>query len=99
MPLLVVLRPGLTLDAVLKDRINQAIRAAVSARFVPNDIFQVAEVPRTLSGKQLEVPVKKILLGQPAEKVAHPGTMANPGSIAWYDRKSGVEGKSVAGRV
>src|SRR3546814_18916525 len=40
MPLFVVLRPGLTLDAVLKERINQAIRAAVSARFVPNDIFQ-----------------------------------------------------------
>lgn len=84
MPLFVVLRPGLTLDAALKDRINQAIRKAVSARFVPNDIFQVAEVPRTLSGKKLEVPVKKILLGQAAEKVSNPGTMANPGSLAWY---------------
>ena len=84
MPLFVVLRPGLTLDAALKDRINQAIRKAVSARFVPNDIFQVAEVPRTLSGKKLEVPVKKILLGQPAEKVSNPGTMANPGSLAWF---------------
>lgn len=84
MPLFVVLRPGLTLDAALKDRINQAIRKAVSARFVPNDIFQVAEVPRTLSGKKLEVPVKKILLGQAAEKVSNPGTMANPGSLAWF---------------
>lgn len=84
MPLFVVLRPGLTLDAGLKDRISQAIRQAVSARFVPNDIFQVAEVPRTLSGKKLEVPVKKILLGQPAEKVSNPGTMANPGSLAWF---------------
>lgn len=84
MPLFVVLRPGLTLDAALKDRINQAIRKAVSARFVPNDIFQVADVPRTLSGKKLEVPVKKILLGQPAEKVSNPGTMANPGSLAWF---------------
>jgi acetoacetyl-CoA synthetase len=84
MPLFVVLRPGLTLDATLKDKINQAIRKAVSARFVPNDIFQVTDVPRTLSGKKLEVPVKKIMLGQPAEKVANPGTMANPHSIAWY---------------
>ncbi len=84
MPLFVVLRPGVTLDATLKDRINQAIRKAVSARFVPNDIFQVAEVPRTLSGKKLEVPVKKILLGQPAEKVSNPGTMANPGSLVWF---------------
>ena len=84
MPLFVVLRPGITLDTALKDRINQAIRKAVSARFVPNDIFQVAEVPRTLSGKKLEVPVKKILLGQPVEKVSNPGTMANPGSLAWF---------------
>ncbi|MCW0236579.1 MAG: acetoacetate--CoA ligase [Ferrovibrio sp.] len=84
MPLFVVLRPGLTLDAALKDRINQAIRKAVSARFVPNDIFQVSEVPRTLSGKKLEVPVKKILLGQAADKVSNPGTMANPGSLAWF---------------
>lgn len=84
MPLFVVLRPGLSLDAALKDRINQAIRKAVSARFVPNDIFQVSEVPRTLSGKKLEVPVKKILLGQPAEKVSNPGTMANPDSLAWF---------------
>jgi acetoacetyl-CoA synthetase len=84
MPLFVVLRPGLTLDAALKDRINQAIRKAVSARFVPNDIFQVSDVPRTLSGKKLEVPVKKILLGQPVEKVSNPGTMANPGSLAWF---------------
>lgn len=84
MPLFVVLRPGVTLDAALKEKINQAIRKAVSARFVPNDIFQIAEVPRTLSGKKLEVPVKKILLGQPAEKVSNPGTMANPGSLAWF---------------
>jgi acetoacetyl-CoA synthetase len=84
MPLFVVLRPGLALDDALKDRINQAIRKAVSARFVPNDIFQVSDVPRTLSGKKLEVPVKKILLGQPAEKVSNPGTMANPGSLAWF---------------
>jgi acetoacetyl-CoA synthetase len=84
MPLFVVLRPELSMDAVLKDKINQAIRKAVSARFVPNEIFQIAEVPRTLSGKKLEVPVKKILLGQPVEKVSYPGTMANPGSLAWF---------------
>lgn len=84
MPLFVVLRPGTELDSALKGRIEQAIRKAVSARFVPNDIFQIAEVPRTLSGKKLEVPVKKILLGQPIEKVSNPGTMANPGSLAWF---------------
>jgi len=84
MPLFVVLRPGLTLDDALKQRLADAIRRSVSARFVPNDIIQVAEVPRTLSGKKLEVPVKKILLGQQADKVANAGAMANPGSLAWY---------------
>jgi len=84
MPLFVVLRDGISLDDALKQRINDAIRRAVSARFVPNDIFQVKEVPRTLSGKKLEVPVKKLLLGQPLEKVANPGTMSNPGSLAWF---------------
>lgn len=84
MPLFVVLRPGVALDAALLDRINQAIRRTVSARFVPNDIFQIADVPRTLSGKKLEVPVKKILLGQPADKVSNPGTMANPQSLDWF---------------
>ncbi|WP_374634621.1 acetoacetate--CoA ligase [Ferrovibrio sp.] len=84
MPLFVVLRPGLTLDKALQDRINLAIRNSVSARFVPNDIFQVPDVPRTLSGKKLEVPVKKLLLGQPLEKVANLGSMANPQSLDWY---------------
>ncbi len=84
MPLFVALRDGLLLDDALKQRINQAIRDAVSARFIPSDIQQVAEVPRTLSGKKLEVPVKKILLGQPPEKVANPGAMSNPASLAWF---------------
>ncbi len=84
MPLFVVLREGLTLDDALKQKINGAIRQAVSARFIPNDMVQVAEVPRTLSGKKLEVPVKKILLGQSPEKVANPGAMSNPQSLKWY---------------
>ncbi|MBP6818001.1 MAG: acetoacetate--CoA ligase [Ferrovibrio sp.] len=84
MPLFVVLREGLVLDDALKQKINGAIRQAVSARFIPNDMVQVAEVPRTLSGKKLEVPVKKILLGQPMEKVANPGAMSNPHSLKWY---------------
>lgn len=84
MPLFVVLREGLVLDEALKQKINSAIRQAVSARFIPNDIVQVAEVPRTLSGKKLEVPVKKILLGQPAEKVANPGALSNPLSLNWF---------------
>jgi acetoacetyl-CoA synthetase len=84
MPLFVVLRPGLTLDEAMKGRIGQAIRTALSPRFVPDDILQVAEVPRTLSGKKQELPIKKLLLGQPLEKVVNKDAMANPGCLDWY---------------
>jgi acetoacetyl-CoA synthetase len=84
MPLFVVLREGLVLDAALRDKINNAIRTALSPRFVPNDIFQVAEIPRTLSGKKQELPIKKLLLGQPLEKVVNKDAMANPGCLQWY---------------
>lgn len=84
MPLFVVLRPGHVLDAALTERIKVAIRSALSARHVPNDVIAVAEVPRTLTGKKLEVPVKKLLLGQPLEKVANRGAMANPASLDWF---------------
>jgi acetoacetyl-CoA synthetase len=84
MPLFVVLRPGVALDDDLKQRINDAIRQALSPRFVPNAIFQVPEIPRTLSGKKQELPIKKLLLGQPIDKVVNREAMANPGSLAWY---------------
>jgi hypothetical protein len=51
---------------------------------VPNEIFQVAEIPRTLSGKKQELPIKKLLLGQPLEKVVNREAMANPGCLDWY---------------
>ncbi|MCW5259825.1 acetoacetate--CoA ligase [Verminephrobacter eiseniae] len=84
LPLFVVLRPGVALDAALRARINGAVRTALSPRFVPDDIFAVAEVPRTLSGKKQELPIKKLLLGQPLEKVVNRDAMANPGCLAWY---------------
>ncbi|MFZ2329456.1 MAG: acetoacetate--CoA ligase, partial [Rhodoferax sp.] len=84
MPLFVVLRPGLTLDDALQRRIVDAIKTALSPRFVPNAIFQVAEVPRTLSGKKQELPIKKLLLGQPLVKVVNKDAMANPGCLDWY---------------
>ena len=84
MPLFVVLRPGVPLDAALRARIAGAIRTALSPRFVPDDILQVAEVPRTLSGKKQELPIKKLLLGQPLEKVVNQDAMANPGCLPWY---------------
>ena len=84
MPLFVVLREGIELDDALRARIKAAIRAALSPRHVPNDIFQVAAIPRTLSGKKMELPVKKLLLGQPVEKVVNPDAMANPSTLAWF---------------
>ncbi len=84
MPLFVVLRPGAELDDGLRARINQRIREALSARHVPDEILAIAEVPRTLSGKKTELPVKKLLLGHPAEKVVHADAMANPSSLAWF---------------
>ena len=84
MPLFVVLRPGQALDEALRARINAAVRTALSPRFVPDDIFAVAEVPRTLSGKKQELPIKKLLLGQPIEKVVNKDAMANPGCLDWY---------------
>jgi acetoacetyl-CoA synthetase len=84
MPLFVVLRAGVELDDAMKARINGAIKTALSPRFVPNEIFQVAEIPRTLSGKKQELPIKKLLLGQPLEKVVNKDAMANPGCLDWY---------------
>ena len=84
MPLFLVLATGSALNDALKARINERIRAALSARYVPNDIFVIAEIPRTLSGKKLELPVKRILLGASAERVANPDSMSNPHTIAYF---------------
>ena len=84
MPLFVVLRPGQELDDAMRSKLNSAIKTALSPRFVPNDIFLVAEIPRTLSGKKQELPIKKMLLGQPMEKVINKEAMANPGCLDWY---------------
>ncbi|MEO9101627.1 MAG: acetoacetate--CoA ligase [Burkholderiaceae bacterium] len=84
MPLFVVLREGLTLDALLLARIHGAIRDALSPRFLPDETFQVAEIPRTISGKKQELPIKKLLLGQPIEKVVNREAMANPACLDWY---------------
>ncbi len=84
MPLFVVLREGHALDDALTGRIQAAIRTALSPRFVPDAIYQVAEIPRTLSGKKQELPIKKLLLGQPLDKVINREAMANPGCLDWY---------------
>ena len=84
MPLFVVLRDGVSLDQALRAKLNQSIKTALSPRFIPNEIFQVTEIPRTLSGKKQELPIKKLLLGQPIDKVINREAMANPACLDWY---------------
>ena len=84
MPLFVVLQPGMTLDDALRQRICMEIRTKASARHVPDEVVQVEDIPRTLSGKKMEVPVRKLLLGAAAEKVASPDAMSNPDSLRFF---------------
>jgi acetoacetyl-CoA synthetase len=82
--LFVVLRDGLALDPALAQRIRQAVRVALSARHVPDDVLQVPAIPRTLSGKKMELPVKKLLLGADPARVLNRDAMANAASIDWF---------------
>jgi acetoacetyl-CoA synthetase len=84
MPLFVVLREGTELDDELRDEIKRRIREQCSPRHVPNEIFQIEEVPRTLSGKVLEVPVKRILTGTEPEQAASRDSLANPASLDYF---------------
>ncbi len=81
MPLFVVLQQGLALDDAMKGKIKDKIRTELSPRHLPDDIFAVPDIPCTLTGKKLEVPVKKILMGIPVEKAVNLGSMGNPESM------------------
>jgi acetoacetyl-CoA synthetase len=84
MPLFVVLDEDVTLDDRLAGEIKRRIRNRCSPRHVPNEVFQIEEVPRTLSGKALEVPVKRILTGTPPENAASRDSLANPHSLQYF---------------
>ena len=84
MALFVVMRKDATLDDALKDRIIAAIRTALTPKHIPNVIHAIGEVPRTLSGKKLEVPIKRLLLGEPIERVVNRDALANPASLEWF---------------
>ncbi len=81
MPLFVVLAPGTELDDALVTRIKDAIRTSLSQRHVPDAIVAVPAIPRTLTGKKMEVPVKRILLGRPVTEVAATGSIADPTAL------------------
>jgi acetoacetyl-CoA synthetase len=84
MPLFVVLREGTALDDELSAEIARRVRERCSPRHVPNEVFQIEEVPRTLSGKVLEVPVKRILMGTPVETAASRDSLANPRALDYF---------------
>jgi acetoacetyl-CoA synthetase len=84
--LYLVLADGHDLGDELAGRIKAALRTALSPRHVPDEIHQVPGIPRTLSGKKLEVPVRKILLGTPVADAADPDALANPEALKWFAR-------------
>jgi acetoacetyl-CoA synthetase len=92
MVLFVVLTEGTTLDDQLSATIKQRIREDCSPRHVPNEVRQIAEVPRTLSGKVLEVPVKRILMGAPPNEAASVDSLANPASLDYFVELAGTLG-------
>ncbi|MDQ2621933.1 MAG: acetoacetate--CoA ligase [Actinomycetota bacterium] len=84
MPLFVVLAEGAELTDDLKKRVATEVRTRCSPRHVPNEMIVIPEVPRTLSGKVLEVPVKRILTGTPVDKAASRDSMKNPDSLDFF---------------
>jgi acetoacetyl-CoA synthetase len=84
MPLFVVLRDGASLDDALIAAIRRRVREDCSPRHVPDEILVIPEVPRTLSGKVLEVPVKRILTGVAPEEAASRESLANPAALDYF---------------
>jgi acetoacetyl-CoA synthetase len=84
MGLFVVLRDGVVLDEALTARLKTEVRQALSPRHVPDAVYQVTAVPRTLSGKKMELPVKKLLMGAEPDSVMKRDAMANADSVDWF---------------
>jgi acetoacetyl-CoA synthetase len=88
MPLFVKLGEGMTLDDGLRNKVNACMRKTYSARHIPDKIYELEVIPYTLTGKKMEVPVRRILMGVPAEKAASRATMADAKSLDWFIRFS-----------
>jgi acetoacetyl-CoA synthetase len=78
--------PGADVTDELRQRIINALRSELSPRHVPDRIEVTPAIPRTLSGKKLEVPVKRVLTGTPADEAASPGSLVDPGALTWFER-------------
>jgi acetoacetyl-CoA synthetase len=97
MPLFVQLAEGLDLDADIENKICDRLRAEYTPRHVPDRIIQVPQIPMTLTGKKMEVPVRKILRGVPVEEAANPNAMANPEALGAFVRYAATQQDYPAG--
>lgn len=97
MPLFVKLKSDVQLDDALRDKINGKLRVDCSPRHVPDQIYRVDALPYTLTGKKMEVPVRKILMGWPLEKAVSRDAMMNPAAIDWFVRFTQDNRKTLAG--
>ncbi len=86
MPLFVVMQKGDKLTDEVENKINRQIREVCSPRHVPDEIVEIQDIPTTISGKKMEAPVKKILMGEPVEKAANKGAMSNPESLDFFQK-------------
>lgn len=86
MPLFVVMKDGFELSEEVKSAISSQLRTDYTSRHVPDEVVAVTDIPLTISGKKMEAPVKKILMGKPIEKAANVGAMKNPACLTIYQR-------------
>ncbi|MEW9677249.1 acetoacetate--CoA ligase [Lentibacillus sp. L22] len=94
-PLFVIMKDGYELTEDIKQQIKRQIKEQCSPRHVPTAIYQVPDVPKTLNGKKLEVPIKKILMGKDVEQVVNKGSLANPKSLDYFIRFADEQMKTI----
>ncbi|WP_431948812.1 acetoacetate--CoA ligase [Actinacidiphila sp. bgisy167] len=92
MPLFVQLAEGAVLDDALRDKVRRTIREQLSPRHVPDEIVEVPGIPHTLTGKRIEVPVKKLLQGTPIEKAVNPGSVDDVALLRFYEELARTRG-------
>ena len=86
--LFLVLRENLPLDEALRSKLGASIRSRLSPRFIPDEIHVAPGIPRTLSGKKQELPIKRLFQGRPIEKIINREAMANPDVLEWYQQEA-----------
>src|SRR5699024_1634843 len=83
-PLFVLMKEGEELTEDIKKNIKQQIKTQCSPRHVPSAIYEAPDLPKTLNGKKLEIPVKKILMGKRVDQVVNKGSLSNPDSLDYF---------------